>query len=99
MFRVRGRVIDAKGQPATGVNVFIGPRNPGGEVSNSTGAANYDPATGSFEFHGVTPGSYFVLAWNGTPVGLMLAAIADETDVPDNPVITQLRALSANAPS
>src|SRR5205823_1140010 len=27
MFRVRGRVIDAKGQPATGVNVFIGPRN------------------------------------------------------------------------
>src|SRR5438093_10674790 len=63
LFRIRGRVFDARtGQAPRNPNVSASPRNqPGGFVIGPA-SMNYNSANGTFEIRDVAPGSYWVRA-------------------------------------
>lgn len=79
LFRVRGRVFDARtGQFPRNANVSINARNPSAGLTIFSAPMNYNPANGTFELRDVAAGSYWVRAI-GLPdpgAGLTTADIA-----------------------
>ena len=63
LFRVRGRVFDARtGQFPRNASVSLNPRTPTGGFNFATNPVNYNPVNGTFELRDVPSGSYWVRA-------------------------------------
>ena len=61
--RVRGRVVDANGQPPRTVNVSLIPRDTAFATLGTTSVnSNYNPATGTFDMRDIVPGNYWLRA-------------------------------------
>jgi hypothetical protein len=61
LFRIRGRVIDARtGRLPKQPQISLSPRNPHDDSEARENAHSYDPPTGSFEIRDVPAGSYWV---------------------------------------
>ena len=65
LFRIRGRVFDARTrQAARNANVSVNPMKPTGGFGITPSSVNYNSANGTFEIRDVPPGSYWVRAIN-----------------------------------
>jgi protocatechuate 3,4-dioxygenase beta subunit len=68
LFRIRGRVIDARtGQPPPNAMLMAIPRNPSSDWGFSSSQVQYNAAGGTFELKNLIPGSYWVRAGTVEP--------------------------------
>jgi len=90
VYRVRGRVVDANGQPPRTVSISLIPRDSSFALLSTNTNPNYNAATGTFDLRDVIPGAY----WLRVQASESTATATIPANLVGRPVIDALNSIS-----